>query len=75
MTTVPTDRIRRSVKLTTEEYRALVKWMDNQPTKFDAALVLGVTRPTLDRILNSRKGSHDSIEKIKKLLQVDLGTA
>jgi predicted DNA-binding protein (UPF0251 family) len=68
MTTVPTDRIRRSVKLTADEYRSLVKWVDNQLTKFDAALILGITRPTLDRILHSKKGAHESIEKIRKVL-------
>lgn len=68
MTAITTDRIRKSEKLTSEEYRALVKWVGLQPTKVDACIILEVTRPTLDRILAVKSGSPDSIEKIKKVL-------
>lgn len=75
MTQLTTDRIRKSQSLTADEYKALVKWVNSQPTKVDAAILLGVTRPTLDRILIVKSCSPDSIKKIREVLLVDLGTA
>lgn len=75
MTQLTTDRIRKSESLTADEHRALVKWVNNQPTKVDAAIILDVTRPTLDRILIVKSGSPDSIKKVRAVLPADLGTA
>jgi DNA-binding MarR family transcriptional regulator len=68
MTDLTTDRIRKSVKLTPEEGRALAKWVRAQATKIDAALLIGITRQALDTILIKKSGSQESIEKIKKVL-------
>jgi hypothetical protein len=74
MAAITTDRIRKSVKLTAEEHRALVKWVNAQPTKVDACIALDLTRPTLDRILAAKSGSPESIEKVLKVLRQDAGT-
>jgi hypothetical protein len=71
MTAITTDRIRKSVKLSAEDYRSFVKWVDNQPTKVDAAILLDITRPTLDRILGYRSGSPGNIEKVLNVLRQD----
>ncbi len=68
MTAITTDRIRKSESLTAEEYKKLDKWVKTQPTKVDAAIIIGITRPTLDRILIVKSGSPETIEKIKKVL-------
>ncbi|MHA4807176.1 hypothetical protein ACX0G9_03675 [Flavitalea flava] len=68
MTAITTDRIRKSVSLNSEEYRDLVKWVKAKPTKIDAAIDLGITRQTLDRILIVKSGSPATMEKIKKAL-------
>lgn len=73
MTETTTDRIRKSVKLTSEEYRAFVKWVANQPTKIDAAIVIGISRTALDRILIVKSGSNDSVIKIREVLRQDAG--
>lgn len=74
MTAITTDRIRKSVKLTSQERRALAKWVASQATKIDACILLDLTRPTLDRILTTGSGSPDSIVKVKKVLPEDAGT-
>jgi len=68
MTDTATDRVRKSVQLTTEEYRALVKWVRAQATKIDAALRIGISRQALDNILIKKSGSQESVEKIRKVL-------
>lgn len=74
MTAVATDRIRKSERLTTDEFKALVKWVRAQPTKVDAAILLDITRPTLDRILIVRSASLETINKVRKVLR-EIGTA
>lgn len=72
MTAITTDRIRKSVKLTADEFRDLSKWVKAQATKIDASLILGITRQALDRILIVKSGSQDSVDKIKKVLGTGL---
>lgn len=71
MNTMVSDRIRKSEKLTTEEYRALVKWVNAQPTKVDAAFIIGISREVLDRVLVVRSGSPATIEKVRAVLPKD----
>lgn len=68
MGSITTDRVRKSVRLSAEEYRSLVKWVNNQPTKVDAALLLDITRGTLNRILIARSGAQDTINKVLKVV-------
>jgi len=68
MTEIASDRIRKSVQLGTDEYKALAKWVKAQPTKIDAAFIIGISRQALDNILIKRSGSQESVEKIKKVL-------
>ena len=68
MTSTTTDRNRRSIKLTSDELKELNKFIKRQPTKFDAALIIGITRPTLDRILVFKSCYQDSYDKILKVL-------
>lgn len=68
MDTLTRGRARKSEPLTKEEYSAFVKWVANQHTKYDAALILGVSRPTLDRIYNAKSGSPENIGKIRSVL-------
>jgi hypothetical protein len=75
MTEATTDRARKSVKLTPEQYKAFAKWVSNQPTKVDAAIIIGISRTALDRILIVKSGSQESVDKILKVLAQDAGTA
>lgn len=68
MSTLTTDRPRKSVKLSKEEYAAFSKWVKDQPTKLDAVAGLGIARFTLDRILQVKSVSPDTYDKIKKVL-------
>lgn len=68
MSILTTDRTRKSVKLTKEEYAAFSKWVKEQPTKLDAVAALGIARFTLDRILQVKSVSPDTHCKIKKVL-------
>lgn len=74
MTAIQLDRVRKSTKLSVEQYRLFVKWVNNQPTKVDAAIVIGITRPTLDRILIVKSGSPVNIAKVLKVLPEEVGT-
>lgn len=74
MTTATITRERKSEKLTTDEYKALARWVKDQPTKIDAALVIGISREVLDRVLIVKSGSPVTIEKIRKVLTQDVGT-
>jgi len=74
MNATTTDRIRKSVKLTPEQFKAFAKWVANQPTKIDAAITIGISRTALDRILIVKSGSQESIDKILKVLAQDAGT-
>lgn len=68
MADLTTDRVRKSVKLTIEECRNLDKWVKAQPTKIDAALIIGISRQALDTIQLKKSGSQESIDKIRKVL-------
>jgi IS30 family transposase len=61
-------RVRKSEKLTAQEKKQLLKWVDEQPTKLDAAETIGIHRTTLDRVLAYGSGSPDNISKIRKVL-------
>lgn len=73
MSIATTDRTRKSVKLTPDQYRSFFKWVSAQPTKVDAAIVIGISRTALDRILIVKSGSQESIDKIAKVLRQDAG--
>lgn len=68
------DRIRKSEKLTLEEYEKLVAWVAKQLTKMDAAFIIGISREVLDRVLVVRSGSPATIFKIRAVLAKDAGT-
>lgn len=57
-------RVRKSLEMTKTERSALAKWVKAQPTKIDAAQTLGISRPSLDRILMAGRGRQDVIEKV-----------
>lgn len=59
------NRNRRSVKLTTEEMRQLRKYLHQFPTKIDAALALGISRPTLDLVIIRGSGNSETVNKIR----------
>ncbi len=61
-------RIRKSVKLTPAEMKAFKKWVKDQPTRLDAKEELGVSYPTLDRILLTGGGHQTTVEKIRKVI-------
>lgn len=63
-------RVRKSVKLTTEEMKAFKAWLKNQPTKLDAVEALGINRGTLERVLVFGGGHQFTIEKIKNVLSL-----
>jgi hypothetical protein len=63
------DRKRRSVPLTKEEQRALLKYVQSFPTKIDAAYAIGVSRPTLDLVIIRGSGNSETVEKIREAIQ------
>ena len=65
------DRVRKSEKLTVGEKKIFLEWVDNQPTKLDAALLLNISRPTLDRVIHSGSGSPETIAKIKTVINAE----
>lgn len=72
--TTETARIRKSEKLTVLEYKALVKWVNAQPTQVDAAETIGISREVLGRVLIVKSGSPATIEKVRQALRQDVGT-
>jgi hypothetical protein len=62
------DRPRKSEKMTKEDFEALKKWVDKQPTKVDAAILLGLSRVSLDRILLAGTAKTETIQKIKSVI-------
>lgn len=60
------ERNRRSEKMTKEERRALRNYILAFPTKFDAALALGVSRPTLDNLIFKGSGKPRTIKLIRE---------
>lgn len=71
--TTETTRARKSERLTSEEYKALVKWVNAQPTQIDAAETVGISREVLGRVLIVKSGSPVTIERIRKVLAQDVG--
>lgn len=61
-------RVRKSEKLTAQEKKQLVKWVEEQPTKLDAADTIGIHRTTLDRVLANGSGSPENIAKIRNAI-------
>jgi hypothetical protein len=65
-----TDRIRRSEKLTTEEIRALKKYVSAFPSKLDAAEAIGISRPTLDLVIIRGSGNSITVGLIREKLNL-----
>lgn len=64
------DRKRRSVPLTKDERKALLKYIHSFPTKIDAALAIGISRPTLDLVIIRGTGNSDTVGLIRKKIEV-----
>jgi hypothetical protein len=62
------DRKRRSVPLTKDEQKALLKYVQSFPTKIDAAYALGISRPTLDLVIIRGTGNSDTVGLIREKL-------
>ncbi len=62
------DRKRRSVPLTKEEQKSLLKYVQSFPTKIDAAYALGISRPTLDLVIIRGSGNSDTVNAIREKL-------
>lgn len=65
----PTERARplRSMALLPEERKVIQKKV-KESTKYDVAIFLGISRPTLDRILTKGTGKQSVIISIKQKL-------
>lgn len=63
-----TERKRRSESLTKEEVRAFAKYLGTFPTKFDAAIAIGISRPTLNLVIIRGSGHPDTIRLIREKL-------
>lgn len=59
------DRKRRSEQMTPEEHRAFKNYVDGFPTKLDAALHIGLSRPTLNLVIIRGSGAPDTIKAIR----------
>jgi len=66
------DRIRKSVKMTPEEMKALKKYVKSFDTKIDAFEAIGITKPTLDIVLVRGTGAQKTIDKIREALNLVL---
>ncbi len=73
MTTMAFSRKRKSEALSPGDFKALRIWVNNQPTIIDAALVIGISREVLSRVLIVKSGSPATIEKIRAVLPKDAG--
>jgi hypothetical protein len=71
MTTMAFDRKRKSEKLSAEDFKALRHWVNAQPTIVDAALIIGIKREVLSRVLIVKSGSPETIGKILSVLRQD----
>lgn len=69
------DRKRRSVQLTKEEQRALLKYVNSFSTKIDAAYAIGISRPTLDLVIIRGSGNSDTVGLIRDRLEALKATA
>ena len=62
------DRKRKSEKMSKEEHKAFLKYVGSFPTKVDAAVALGVSRPTLDGLIHRGSGHPDTIQIVRERL-------
>jgi hypothetical protein len=74
METMSTDRIRRSEKLTPEEIKALKKFVASFSAKLDAAIAIGISRPTLDLVIIRGSGNSATVGLIREKLNNPAGT-
>lgn len=51
-----------------EDFKALRHWVNAQPTIIDAALLIGIKREVLSRVLIVKSGSPETIGKILDVL-------
>lgn len=63
-----TIKVRKSVKLTSDDKKALSKFITVSETQEIAANKIGITRPTLSRVLVSGSGSHNTVELIRQAI-------
>jgi hypothetical protein len=63
------DRKRRSESLTKEEVKAFNKYLSTFPTKTDAAITIGISRPTLNLVIIRGSGHPETIEAIRRKLE------
>lgn len=75
MEAMTTDRIRRSEKLTNEELRAFKKYVSTFPTKIDAAVAIGISRPTLDLVIIRGSGNSITVGLIREKLNTNSNQA
>jgi predicted DNA-binding protein (UPF0251 family) len=68
------DRKRRSVPLTKEEQKALLKFVQSHSSKLDAAEAIGISRPTLDLVIIRGTGNSDTVKLIRETLERVLNT-
>lgn len=61
-------RTRKSVELSQEEMKAFRKWLKSQPSKFEAAEVLGVNRNTIDRMILLNSCSAETKSKLDSVV-------
>jgi hypothetical protein len=62
------ERKRRSESLTPEEFRAFKKYLNTFPTKVDASIAIGISRPTLNLVIIRGSGHPDTIKLIREKL-------
>ena len=62
-----TDRVRKSERLSKEEFSLFLKWVNKQQTLQDAADALGVSRQTLDRLRFRGSGKPKTIESVRQV--------
>lgn len=61
---------RKSVEINKDEMQTFKKWLKAQPSKVEAAEMLGVNRNTLDRILLLKSCSVDTKAKIDSTILI-----
>jgi len=62
------NRVRKSVVLTGDEWKALKKFRASFTTSLDCAEVVGIDRNPLDRVLALGRGAEKTIFQIRKTL-------
>ena len=66
---VASTRKRKSERMTSEEVKALKKFVSSFDTKIDAFEAIGITKPTLDIVLIRETGHPKTIAKIREAIQ------